>query len=359
MKSQTLIALVLCLAMSGFAATGLSLVAQEPTENGADQQPNTLQPSNNQRYEMETAEQLQRLVAPIALYPDPIVASILAASSYPQEIEDANNWLAPRRNLSPEEIANQADKQSWDASVKSLLAFPPILQNLASNLSWTSELGDANYNQSADVMTAIQEMRRQAKKAGTLKSNDQIKVMDKKGYITIEPANRESNTVYVPAFDPWAAYGYPIEPWPGWVETPGVWWGGPGLYFGVGFGVAPFAGYGWGWNNWGFDWYNRGIFWGGRPYFGYGPAYFDRWRYYRGYPGFARPFTPGPRIQRGFVPPRSPGLRSGPFGGFGPGGPTRGFSARGRGSFGGFRGGGFPSGGFRGGAVGGRGGGRR
>ena len=138
---------------------------------------------------METPEQLQRLVAPIALYPDSLVASLLAASSYPVQITEANNWLAPRRNLSPQELAAEADKQSWDPSVKELLPFPPVLQNLASNLSWTSELGDAYYNQQADVMNAIQAMRREAKKNKTLKSNDQIHVTDKHGYISIEPAS--------------------------------------------------------------------------------------------------------------------------------------------------------------------------
>ena len=92
------------------------------------------------------------------------VASILAASSYPAEITEANSWLASRRNLQPQELAAEADKQSWDPSVKALLPFPPVLQNMASNLSWTSELGDAYYNQQAEVMDAIQVMRRQARR---------------------------------------------------------------------------------------------------------------------------------------------------------------------------------------------------
>jgi Protein of unknown function (DUF3300) len=241
--------------------------------------------------------------------------------------------------------------QSWDASVKALLPFPPVLQNMASNLAWTSELGDANYNQQADVMNAVQFMRREAKKAGTLKSNDQIHVTDKHGYITIDPAQPNSDQVYVPAYDPWAVYGYPIDPWPGWVGVPGVWWDGPGLYFGLGFGVGPFLGYGWGWGRWGFNWYNGGIFWGGRPYYGYGPAFFNRYGYYHGYPGFARPFPHDPGYARGFAGPRySPGLRSGPFSGFNHGGTVRGFSSRGQSSFSGaFHGGGFRGGGFHGG----------
>ncbi len=344
------------------ASVVLSVAAQE--QPGSQQNPPPGQP-----YEIETPEQLQRLVAPIALYPDSLVASILAASSYPSQIAEANDWLAPRANFSPEQIASEADRQSWDPSVKALLPFPPVLQNLASNLSWTSELGDAYYNQPSDVMNAIQAMRRQAKKAGTLKSNDQIRVTDKHGYITIDPAAPDSNVVYVPAYNPWDAYGDPIDPWPGWVDVPGVWWNGPGLSFGVGFGVGPFLGFGWGWNRWGMDWYGRGLYFGGAPYFAGGPAFFNRRYYYRGYPGFARRFPPNEGYARGFAAPRyAPGLRSGPFSGFNHGGMTRGFSARGQSSVGGgFRGGGFRGGGFRGGGGGGgfhggggfRGGGRR
>jgi hypothetical protein len=354
-------AVVACLLIVG-AATIFGMVAQG--------RPGPAQaPPANQPYALESPEQLQRLVAPIALYPDSLVASILAASSYPSEITEANDWLAPRRNFSPQQIADEADKQSWDPSVKALLPFPPVLQNMASNLSWTSELGDANYNQQNDVMNAIQAMRRQAKKDGTLRSNDQIHVIDKHGYITIEPADPGSNEVYVPAYDPWLAYGYPIDPWPGWVTVPGIWWGGPGLSFGIGFGIGPFLGYGWGWGGWGVDWYHRGLFYRGGPYFGGGPAFFNRYNYYHGYPGFARPFSRDPRFDRGFAAPRfAPGNRSGPFSGFNHGGVVRGFSARGQSSFsggfhgGGFRGGGFAGGGFHGGGFGGGfhgGGGRR
>lgn len=333
----------------------VGVAAQEPA---APQQ----SPPPAQRYDLETPEQLQRLVAPIALYPDSLVASLLAASSYPSEISEAYNWLAPRHNLSPEELAAEADKQSWDPSVKELLPFPPVLQNLATNLSWTSELGDAYTNQASDTMNAIQAMRRVAKKNHTLKSNDQIHVTDKHGYITIEPANPDTDQVYVPAYNPWDAYGYPIDPWPGWVDVPGVWWGGPGLDFGIGFGVAPFLGFGWGWNRWGMDWGNRGLFYGGRPYFGNGPAFFNRYDYYRGYPGFAGRGWGNPGFNRGFdrgynrgfnAPRNAPGLRSGPFSGFNHGGEVRGFSARGQGSFGGgFHGGGFGGGGFHGGGGG-------
>lgn len=349
------------LGMLILASSAILTAAQEPPGPQQNAPP-------AQTYGLETPEQLQQLVAPIALYPDSLVASIVAASTYPAQITEANNWLAPRRNLRPEDLAAQADNQSWDASVKALLPFPPVLQNMASNLSWTSELGDAYTNQQADVMNAIQEMRKRAKKAGTVKSNDQIKVTEKNGYISID-ARDPRQEVYVPAYDPWMAYGYPVDPWPGWVETPGLWWDGPGLYFGLGFGMGPWWGYGWGWPGWGINWYNRGLYFGGRPYFGYGPAFFNRYNYYRGYPGFARPFPYDRGYSRGYAVPRygpephyAPGIRSGPFGGYNYGGNTRNYSSRGQGSLGGgFHGGGFRGGGFGGGGGfhGGGGGGRR
>ncbi len=315
-------------------------------------------PPSGPTYRMESPERLQQLVAPIALYPDSLVASILAACSYPSQIEEAWNWLAPRRNMSPDQIASQADQQDWDSSVKALLPFPPVLQNLASNLSWTSELGDAYYNQPSDVMSAVQAMRQRAKKAGTLKSNDRIKVEDKHGYITIE--EKEPEQVYVPAYDPWAVYGYPIAPWPGWIGVPGIWWDGPGLYFGIGFGLGPFMGFGWAFPFWGIDWFNRELFFHRAPYFAGGPAFFNRGSYYHGYGGFSRPFREPSGGNRGFARPEpGRGVRSGVFSHLHPGGATRGFSARGQESFGGgFHGGGFRGGGFGGGGFHGGGGGR-
>jgi len=352
----SLVALVEC-AMLG--AGPQQPVEQQQTASPASQEQAPPQASrSNKTYQTENPEQLQQLVAPIALYPDSLVASVLAASSYPSQIAQANDFLAARQNFKPEQIAADADKQSWAAAVKSLLAFPSVIRNLASNLSWTSELGDAYYNQPTDVMNAIQEMRREAKKHRTLKSNDQIKVTDKHGYITIEPKDPDNHVVYVPAYDPWVAYGYPITPWPEWVEVPGIWWDGPGLYFGIGFDLGPFWGFGWGWPYWGVDWWGRGIYWHGAPYWRGGPAFFDRDRFYHGDSGFGYRNVPDERGARGFGD-RSPGVRSGPFSGFDHGGATRGFSARGQESFGGgfhgggFHGGGFGGGGFHGGGFGG------
>ena len=294
-------------------------------------------------YAQLSPEQLNRLVAPIALYPDSLVAQILAASSFPSQIVEADQWLQTHRGESPADLAAEVDNQPWDPSVKALIQFPNVLDNLSSNLGWTSELGDAYYNQPQDVMKAVQEMRKKAKKAGTLKSTPQLKVHDDGGEIVIEPA--DPNIVYVPAYDPWIVYGYPILPWPGWVAVPGIWWDGPGIYFGFGFNILPFFAFGWGWHAWGLDWHHYGLLFNRGPYFARGPDFFDRRAYFGGprfyRPGGFRPVLPDRNVYRGFAGVRgAAGIRTGPFSGFDHGGNVRSFSARGQSSFGGFHGGG-------------------
>ena len=311
-------------------------------------------PAEEGPYVKLSKQQLGRLVAPIALYPDSLVAQVLAASTYPSQIVDAEEWLKAHPGLSAADLAAQVDKQPWEPSVKALVQFPSVLANLSSNLGWTSELGDAYYNQPEEVMKAVQEMRKKARKAGNLNSTPQLNVVDQEGKIDIEPV--ETNVVYVPAYDPWLVYGYPIAPWPYWVEVPGVWWAGPGIYFGVGYPILPFYTFGWGWGGWGVDWYHWHVHYHGRPYFARGPAFFDRRAYYGGRGDFYHPRNMRPNAgdrggYRGFNPPRNgTGVRSGEFSGIDHGGATRGYSARGQSSYGGgFHGGGFAGGGFHGG----------
>ncbi len=309
-------------------------------------------------------EQLQQLVAPIALFPDALVAQILAAAAYPTQIVEAERFLEQNPNLKGKELADAVDQQDWDPSVKALTQFPSVLANMNKDLSWTSELGDANYNQQADVMNAIQYMRQKAQQAGNLRSTPQQTVTDQGGNIDIVPADPE--VVYVPEYNPEFVYGYPVELWPGFYP----WWGvgGPYISFGVGFGIGPFFGFGWGWHGWGFDWHHHGLIYGGRPYAFHSHAFYDRNAYFHGgYRGGA-PFARGDRELRGYRAEgggfRGPGGGSrGPAGGFrGPaergggrsfapaprpeghvgafgsvsrGGVSRGFSARGRSSFGG------------------------
>ena len=323
-------------------------------------------------------EQLQQLVAPIALYPDALLAQILAASAYPTQIVEAERFLQQNPGLKGKELADAVDKQDWDPSVKALTAFPSVLANLDNDLSWTSELGDANYNQQADVMQAVQVMRHKAEEAGNLKSTPQQTVVNQGPQVEIEPAQPE--VVYVPEYDPEYIYGYPVGLWPGFYP----WWGvgGPYISFGLGFGIGPFFGFGWGWNHWGFDWGHRGLIYGGRPYGFHSRAFYDRNAYFHGnYRGYA-PYGRGDRMARGFAAPgrggyggtargepgraggfRAPagrgfsGTRPGAFGGIRRGGEARGFSARGRSSLGGgFHGGGggHGGGGRAGGGHGGR-----
>jgi uncharacterized membrane protein YgcG len=320
-----------------------------------------------------TPEQLQELVAPIALYPDALVAQILAACAYPTQIVEADRFLQQNPNLQGAALGAEVDKQDWDPSVKALTQFPSVLANMDKDLSWTSELGDANYNQPEDVMNAIQFMRQKAQEAGNLKSTPQQTVATQGSTVIIQPANPE--IVYVPEYDPELVYGYPVALWPGFYP----WWGvtSPFISFGIGFGIGPFFGFGWGWHAWGFHWgHGGGLFFGGARYAFHSHAFYDRNAYFHGnFRGYA-PFARGDRSLRGYstpggrssapsarfgarsapstgsgarsvAPSSRSGTRSGAFGGVTRGGDARTFSSRGQSSMGGgMRGGG---GGMRGG----------
>jgi hypothetical protein len=328
----------------------------------------------------QTPEQLQQLVAPIALYADSLVAQILAASTFPEQVVEADRWVQAHPELKGEDLAREADKQPWDPSVKALTAFPSVLGNMDKNISWTSSLGDAYYNQQEQVMDAIQVMRHRAQESGNLKSTPQQTVTTDGPAVEIEPANPE--IVYVPAYDPWLVYGDPLYPWPGWYEYPGIWYGGPYLSFGLGFGIGFFGGFGWGWGHWGFDWHNHYPTFNHGHYYSRSNTFYNRNNFYRGggargvagnverglsperggvggrggdfnHPGGAsRAFNGNSQAARGYAEPHGQtGTRSGAFSGFGQGGDTRGFSSRGSTSFGGggFHGGGGFGGGARGG----------
>jgi Protein of unknown function (DUF3300) len=137
------------------------------------------QPANTDT--TQSPEELQQLVAPIALYPDALVSQFLAGATYPTEIVEANRWMQGHPNLKGQELANEVDKQPWDPSVKALTQFPSVLANMDKNLSWTSSLGDAYANQPQDVMDAVQVMR--AQQAGNLKNNKQEKVETRRTYM--------------------------------------------------------------------------------------------------------------------------------------------------------------------------------
>ena len=212
----------------------------------------------------QTPEQLEQLVAPIALYPDQLVAQILAASTFPAQIVEANRWMQAHPNLKGQALAEAVNKQPWDSSVKALTQFPSVLANMNKNLSWTSSLGEAYVENQQSVIQAVQTMRQRAEAAGNLQSTPQQTVQTEGPNIVIQPANPE--VVYVPQYDPWLVYGGVLPVWPGWYPYPGLYLTGPGIGFGLGFGVGLFAGYGWGWPHWGFDWGHRTVIFNHRSY---------------------------------------------------------------------------------------------
>jgi hypothetical protein len=259
-----------------FATWPQSLSAYQDTQ--ATQAPPQAAPAPP--YTQSTPEQLQQLVAPIALYPDSLVAQILAASTFPEQVVEADRWVQEHPDLQGDALGQAVDQQPWDPSVKALTAFPSVLGNMDKNLSWTSSLGDAYYNQQQDVMDAVQVMRQRAEEAGNLKTTPQQTVTTQGSTIVVEPANPE--VVYVPAYDPWLIYGGPIMAWPGWYPYPGIWFGGPYLSFGMGFGIGFFGGFGWGWNHWGFNWGGRYATFGGGRYYSRSNTFYNRSSYYRG-----------------------------------------------------------------------------
>jgi hypothetical protein len=207
-----------------------------------------------------SAGQLDQLVAPIALYPDALLAQVLAASTYPAQVVEADRWLQAQGNAPADQIAAGAENQNWDPSVKALTAFPTVLAQMDRNLQWTTDLGNAYYNQPQDVMDAVQAMRQNAQVAGQLRSTPQQVVTNDAGAITIAPAN--PIVVYVPVYNPWTVYGTPLPIYPGYYYAPpaDVFWGGLAIGFGVGIGVGLLTHWGWGWGHWGMGWGSHAIF---------------------------------------------------------------------------------------------------
>jgi hypothetical protein len=316
-------------------------------------------PAQAPRYPQQTPEQLQQLVAPIALYPDSLVAQILAASTFPEQVVEASRWVQAHPDLKGDALGHAVDQQPWDASVKALTAFPTVLGNMDKNLSWTSSLGDAYYNQQPEVMDAVQVMRRRAQQAGNLKTTTQQTVETEGSTIVIQPAAPE--VVYVPAYDPWVVYGDPIVAWPGWYPYPGIWYDGPYLWWGIGFETGWFVGWGWGWGHWGCDWHHHWATYDHNRYNSHSRTFYNRNNFYRGggeRGGRFNSFSGDTRGARGYAEPRGQsGVRSGAFSGYGHGGEERGFSSRGSSSVGGGGfgrgGGGFGHGGGFGGGHGG------
>src|SRR5262245_20878591 len=203
-----------------------------------------------------SGSELQQIVAPIALYPDGLVAQVLAGSTYPDQVVEADRWLQQNHNLKGEQLGAAVDKQPWAPSIKALTQFPSVLSNMSTNHSWTSALGDAYFNDPQAVMNEIQTLRHQAKSSGHLESTPQQSVSTQGGDIIIAPSNPE--VVYVPQYSPEYVFGYPIAAYPGYSG-----WGvaaASAISFGAGYAIgAAYGHWGWGWNSWGTNWHGGNV----------------------------------------------------------------------------------------------------
>ncbi len=201
--------------------------------------------------------ELDQMLAPIALYPDALLAQVLMAATYPLEVVMADRWVRENKNLQGDALNDALDKQPWDPSVKALVPFPDVLSMMSRNLDWTERVGDAFLSQEADVMATVQKLRARASAQGNLQSNDRQKVSRSDDVIVIEPA--DTQVIYVPAYDPWWVYGpwwwpafppFVIYPYPGFVVAPGIIWFGVGFVVGVSWCTA--------WGHW--DWHHHAVF---------------------------------------------------------------------------------------------------
>jgi len=203
-------------------------------------------------------DQLDSLVAPIALYPDPLLAQVLAASTYPLELIQLQQWLAKNKNLKDQALVDAVEKQPWDASIQAMAALPDVVKRLADDIQWTTDLGNAFLAQQSDVMEAVQRMRKKALDKGNLKSNEQQKVetqvVESKSVIVVQQASPQ--VVYVPSYDPVVVYGPPVYAYPPiyYPPPPPAGWYAAGMAISFGIGVAMGAAWhgGWGWGcGWG------------------------------------------------------------------------------------------------------------
>jgi len=238
-----------------------------PQDQGPPPAPNQAPPPSF------SPDQLDKMVSRIALYPDPLLAQVLAGATFPDQIPDAAKWADEHHYLRGDDLAGAitADQLPWDPSVQALLPFPSVLDTMASDINWTTDLGNAFLAQKQDVMDAVQRMRQKAKDFGYLRSNGQI-VVSGGPYITIDPI--DPAFIYVPAYDPFIVFAAPRA---GFFVGGAIGWG-----FGIGLGIA-FRPWGWGFTH--FDWAGHGVIIAGHPW---GRTWVNRGFY-------AHPYGPGVR----------------------------------------------------------------
>lgn len=243
-------------ALSRFLAilcSALLVPGELPAQQQQQPQPAAPAPAKEQPTILNS-DQLDSLVAPIALYPDSLLSQVLVASTYPLEIVQASQWMAQNTGKKPEELVELAKKQDWDPSIQAMVAFPDLIKRLSNDIKWTYDLGNAFLAQQSDVMEAAQRMRRKAKDMGKLDTNEQqtvtTKVVESKTIIEVQPTNPQ--VVYVPSYNPVYVYPPPVYPYPPIYYPPASYYWAGAIAFGTGIAVgAMFAG-GWGWGcGWG------------------------------------------------------------------------------------------------------------
>jgi Protein of unknown function (DUF3300) len=225
----------------------LAVMAQTPTPTPTSTQAQAATKTEKDEPKL-TADQLDALVAPIALYSDPLLSQSLVASTYPLELVQAQQWLEKNKNLKGDELTKAVEKQKWDPSVQATAVVPDLLKRLTEDITWTHNLGNAFLEQQSDAMDAVQRLRKKAKDAGKLDSSEQqkveTKVVETKTIIEIQPTS--TTVVYVPAYSPTVIWGPMYYPYPPIYYPP--YYGGAWLGFGVGIavGIGISGGYGWG-----------------------------------------------------------------------------------------------------------------
>ncbi len=226
-----------------------------PVAYSQEAQPQTPAASSQADAPKITPDQLDSLVAPIALFPDPMLAQTLAASTYPLEVVQLQQWLEKHTDLKDKALADAVAKQPWDPSIQAMAGLPEVVKRLADDIQWATDLGNAFLAQQSDVMDAVQRMRKKAQGTGNLKSSEQMKVetkvVESKEVIIVEQSSPQ--VVYVPSYDPVVVYGAPVYPYPPiYYPPPGYYAAGMAISFGVGVAMGACCHGGWGWGaGWG------------------------------------------------------------------------------------------------------------
>ena len=226
-------------------------------------------------------DQLDVLVAPVALYPDPLLGQVLVSCTYPIEVVEAQQWLQRNHTLAGSQLLDAARQQNWDASVQALVVFPDVLSKLNQDIRWTNSLGNAFLAQQGDVMSAVQRMRARALANGKLYSTpqEQVTPVTENGQTVIQIVPADPQVVYVPWYDPMYIWGPPL-----WGYYPALYFPIFGYGFGAGINVGYcFAGWGsWGWSGWGWgpNWFGRSVF--------VNPAFFSHYGFRGGGTYFGR-----------------------------------------------------------------------